>query len=124
MRPSGARAGATLPRDLNCPRAQFYRNWLEHPQDALHRLRLKGHVNHPRRAIAGFLDQSAGVLAAALARVVFGLVVIGGLLWLAAICAMKGKWVFSVLGWFMGIFWIIGAARLAKPESRWARTHY
>ena len=37
MRPSGARAGATLPRDLNCPRAQFYRNWLEHPQDALHR---------------------------------------------------------------------------------------
>jgi hypothetical protein len=40
------------------------------------------------------------------------------------ICATKGKWVFFLLGWFSGIFWIVGAARLAKPGSRWARTHY
>jgi hypothetical protein len=64
------------------------------------------------------------LVATSVAGLIFGLVLIGGLLWLAAICAMKGKWVFFVLGCFNGIFWIVGAARLAKPWSRWARTHY
>jgi hypothetical protein len=55
---------------------------------------------------------------------IFGLILIGGLLSLAAICAMKGKWVFFVLGWFNGIFWIVGASRLALPDSGWARRRY
>jgi hypothetical protein len=37
---------------------------------------------------------------------------------------MKGKWVFFALGWFSGIFWIVGASRLAKPDSRWAKRRY
>jgi hypothetical protein len=55
---------------------------------------------------------------------VFGLIVIAALLAAAVICAMKGKWVFVALGWFSGIFWIVGAFRLAKPQSRWARRKY
>jgi len=53
-----------------------------------------------------------------------GLILIGGLLSAAAICAMKGKWVFFALGWFSGLFWIVGAMRLAKPRSRWAKRRY
>jgi hypothetical protein len=64
------------------------------------------------------------LIATSVVGVIFGLILIGGLLWLATICAMKGKWVFFVLGWFSGIFWLVGAARLAKPWSRWARTRY
>ncbi len=61
---------------------------------------------------------------AAIARVLIGLCLIGFLLAMAAICAMKGKWVFFALGWLSGIFWIVGAARLAKPNSRWAVRRY
>jgi hypothetical protein len=61
---------------------------------------------------------------AAVPRVILGLLLIGGLLALATICAMNGKWVFFAFGWFSGIFWIIGAIRIAKPRSRWARRHY
>jgi hypothetical protein len=43
---------------------------------------------------------------------------------MAVLSAMKGKWVFFILGWFSGIFWIIGAARLAKPNSYWAKRRY
>lgn len=57
-------------------------------------------------------------------HLVIGLVLIGGLLALATICAMKGKWVFFALGWFSGVFWIVGAMRLAKPQSRWATRRY
>jgi hypothetical protein len=64
------------------------------------------------------------LIATSVAGVLFGLILIGGLVSLAAICAMKGKWVFFALGWFSGIFWVVGAARLAKPWSRWARTRY
>jgi len=53
-----------------------------------------------------------------------GLSLIVGLLASAMICAMKGKWVFFALGWFSGLFWIIGASRLAKPRSRWATGRY
>ena len=37
---------------------------------------------------------------------------------------MKGKYVFGVLGIFFGIFCLIGAVRLAKPNSWWARNRY
>ena len=57
-------------------------------------------------------------------RVLVGLALIGALLGFAVICAMKGKWIFFVLGWFSGIFWIIGACRLGKPNSYWARRRY
>jgi hypothetical protein len=57
-------------------------------------------------------------------RIIFGVVLIGALLWLAVICAMKGKWVFFAVGWFSGIFWIIGAWRLGKPNSYWAKRRY
>ena len=63
-------------------------------------------------------------LASSVGHLVVGLVLIGGLLGLATICAMKGKWVFFALGWFSGIFWIVGALRIAKPSSYWARKHY
>jgi hypothetical protein len=58
------------------------------------------------------------------AGLILGLILIGGLLSLGVICVMKGKWVFFVLGWFSGIFWIIGASRLGKPHSYWARRRY
>lgn len=40
------------------------------------------------------------------------------------VCALKGKWVFVVLGLFCGIFWLVGAMRLAKPGSVWAGQRY
>jgi hypothetical protein len=55
---------------------------------------------------------------------IFGVILIGGLLSVAVVCAMKGKWLFFVLGWFSGLFWIVGALRLAKPDSYWARRRY
>jgi lysyl-tRNA synthetase, class II len=64
------------------------------------------------------------VALAAVPRVMLGLLLIGGLLALGTICAMKGKGVYFALGWFSGIFWVIGAIRIAKPKSRWARRHY
>jgi len=64
------------------------------------------------------------LLATGVIHLVIGVALIGGLLTLATICALKGKWVFFALGWFCGIFWIIGAARLGKPGSRWARRYY
>jgi hypothetical protein len=53
--------------------------------------------------------------AASGAALVFGLMLIAGLLAVGVVCALKGKWVFFALGWVSGIFWIVGASRLAKP---------
>jgi hypothetical protein len=41
------------------------------------------------------------------------------------ICAMKGKWWYASFGCF-GFWWwpVIGALRLAKPNSFWARKYY
>jgi hypothetical protein len=55
---------------------------------------------------------------------IVGLALIVGLLSLGVICAMKGKWVFFVVGFFWGIFWIVGAWRMGKPNSYWARRRY
>ncbi|HET9254135.1 MAG TPA: hypothetical protein VFO16_02900 [Pseudonocardiaceae bacterium] len=38
--------------------------------------------------------------------------------------AMKGKWGFFAIGWIFPIFWIVGAIRLAMPDSYWARRFY
>lgn len=67
---------------------------------------------------------AVGVFATSVAGLVFYPLLIVGLLGVAAICAMKGKWVFFALGWFSGIFWIVGASRLAKPKSYWAKRKY
>ena len=40
------------------------------------------------------------------------------------ITAMKGKWGFLVAGFFVGIFWLVGSIRLAKPGSYWYRRFY
>jgi hypothetical protein len=54
-------------------------------------------------------------LATSAAGLIFGVILIGLLLAAAVICAMKGKWVFFVIGWFSGIFWIIGASASPTP---------
>jgi hypothetical protein len=61
---------------------------------------------------------------AAIVHALIGVVLIGGLLAVATICALKGKWVFFALGWFSGVFWIVGAIRVAKPRSYWATRWY
>jgi hypothetical protein len=63
-------------------------------------------------------------VATSIGGLIFGLALIGVLLSTGVICAMKGKWVFFVVGWFNGIFWIIGACRLGKPSSYWAKRRY
>ena len=40
------------------------------------------------------------------------------------VCALKGKYVFAILGLVFGIFAIVGAIRLAKPDSWWAQNRY
>jgi hypothetical protein len=36
----------------------------------------------------------------------------------------EGKWGFLVAGFFVGIFWLVGSIRLAKPGSYWYRRFY
>lgn len=52
--------------------------------------------------------------------------IIAGLINLALIVItfMKGKPVFGIIGIFIPIFALIGAIRLAKPNSSWARGRY
>jgi signal peptidase I len=38
--------------------------------------------------------------------------------------ALKGKWATLVVGLVAGIAWLVGAVRLAKPRSWWARRYY
>ena len=40
------------------------------------------------------------------------------------ICLLKGKQEMAVLGIVAYPVWVLGAIRLAKPESRWARRLY
>jgi hypothetical protein len=53
-----------------------------------------------------------------------GILIVGLLLSLAVICAMKGKWGFAFLGLLLYPVWLIGAIRLAKPGSLWASRWY
>lgn len=43
---------------------------------------------------------------------------------LAAICFLKGKLLWGVLGIYLSPLALIGAVRLAKPDSWWARSRY
>jgi hypothetical protein len=38
--------------------------------------------------------------------------------------ALKGKYGMLIGGFLLGILWIVGSIRLAKPDSVWARTFY
>jgi hypothetical protein len=40
------------------------------------------------------------------------------------ITGLKGKYGFLAAGLLIGLFWIIGAIRLAKPASWWAKRFY
>ena len=43
----------------------------------------------------------------------------------AVITAMKGRWVLFILGFVLSpIFWAIGAMRLGRPDSHWAKRRY
>jgi hypothetical protein len=57
-------------------------------------------------------------------EVVLGILVLVG--WVTAIVlnALKGKYVFSALAVFGSLWALIGAIRLAKPNSWWARHRY
>jgi hypothetical protein len=39
-------------------------------------------------------------------------------------CALKGKWGMLFGGFFIHPLWFVGAIRLAKPKSWWARKRY
>lgn len=58
------------------------------------------------------------------ADTIVGLAVL--LVWLSVlvICGLKGKPWFVVLGVFFGVFALVGAIRLAKPNSWWDRHRY
>jgi signal peptidase I len=43
---------------------------------------------------------------------------------LAGVTAFKGKWGVFALGFAVWPAWLLGALRLAKPDSRWARRFY
>jgi hypothetical protein len=43
---------------------------------------------------------------------------------LAIVSVIKGKLVFGIVGLFLPVFTVLGAFRLAKPESIWARRRY
>jgi hypothetical protein len=43
---------------------------------------------------------------------------------LAGVCALKGKWGFVVLGFLVPLLWLIGAVKVAKPRSWWAKQYY
>jgi signal peptidase I len=43
---------------------------------------------------------------------------------LAAVTALKGKWGVFALGFAVWPAWLLGALRLAKPDSRWAKRFY
>ena len=48
-----------------------------------------------------------------------------GIIALGVVCALKGKYVTAALGILVPVWlWPIGAIRLAKPDSLWARQLY
>jgi hypothetical protein len=52
------------------------------------------------------------------------IIALGVVLILAVMCALKGKYLFAVAGMIAPFFSLVGAIRLAKPGSWWARKRY
>jgi lysyl-tRNA synthetase class 2 len=46
------------------------------------------------------------------------------LLTAGVVCALKGKWWMLAIGLVIHLTWFIGALRLARPNSWWARWRY
>jgi hypothetical protein len=68
---------------------------------------------------------SAGVGPAEVLVLLISLAIFGLFVWGAVVCWLKGKNLTAVLGFlFFGPAIIIGACRLAKPDSKWAADHY
>lgn len=42
----------------------------------------------------------------------------------AVVCALKGQWLLFGLGFLLGVLWIGGAFRLARPGSWWDEKFY
>jgi hypothetical protein len=80
--------------------------------------------NVARQCIDMTVAMALAPIGVSVGRTVFGVVLVGALIGFAVVCAMKGKWVFFVLGFFSGVFWIVGALRLGKPKSHWAMRRY
>ena len=62
-------------------------------------------------------EAESGDLASIVVSIALGLV-------LAYICFRKGKLMWGVLGIYISPIGIVGAMRLAKPTSGWAKKHY
>src|SRR3954465_14587525 len=52
------------------------------------------------------------------------LLVVVAIVWLIVVSIMKGKYKLALFGAFMPVCALVGAMRLARPESRWAKRHY
>jgi hypothetical protein len=68
-----------------------------------------------RKWIGRTLIVTAAILVLALAGAILGSIVV---------CALKGKWGMVTGGLVIHILWSVGAIRLAKPNSWWARRYY
>lgn len=55
---------------------------------------------------------------------VIGFAILGLIVTAAIVTLLKGKTGFFLGGIFLQLFWYIGAIRLAKPKSWWARRFY
>ncbi|MCO5316453.1 MAG: hypothetical protein M9938_09880 [Solirubrobacterales bacterium] len=55
---------------------------------------------------------------------VASLLLAGMVIWWAVICVLKDRILHALLGFFIWPFGAYGAARLAKPNSRWAKKRY
>ncbi len=45
-------------------------------------------------------------------------------IWAFVVCVMKGKYYFAVFGILFHPLFYIGAIRIAKPDSSWAKSRY
>jgi hypothetical protein len=70
------------------------------------------------------MTMSLAPIGVSVGRVAFGVVLVGLLVGFAVICGMKGRWILFALGFLNGAFWIVGALRLGKPQSYWAKNRY
>lgn len=56
--------------------------------------------------------------------IVFLLIALAISIGTAVSCVLKAKYWTFVAGLLIGLFWVVGAIRLAKPASWWTRNRY
>jgi hypothetical protein len=74
--------------------------------------------------VLGYSAAMAASTASTVAGVVVGLIILALWVSLPVINALKGKWWFALFALAGGWLGIVGAIRLAKPHSYWARHWY